>query len=65
MTLCPVSLAVGCKKCLLFKLCPLKSVIGNFKKRGIERRSSEKNEKYAGMEKRFMKERRLQAGYPI
>ena len=44
MIFCPISLAVGCQKCLLFKLCPLKSVIGNYKKRGIDRRSFEKKE---------------------
>ena len=31
MTLCPVALAVGCKKCALFPVCPLKGVIGDFK----------------------------------
>lgn len=31
MTLCPVALAVGCKKCPLFSVCPLKGVIGDFK----------------------------------
>jgi len=32
MTLCPVALAVGCKKCPAFALCPLKTVIGDQKK---------------------------------
>ncbi len=32
MTLCPIALAVGCKKCPTFKICPLKSVIGDYKK---------------------------------
>ena len=32
MTLCPVAMAVGCKKCPAFALCPLKGVIGDFKK---------------------------------
>jgi hypothetical protein len=32
MTLCPVALAVGCEKCPLFKICPLKTVIGNQEK---------------------------------
>jgi hypothetical protein len=32
MTLCPVALAVGCKKCPAFNVCPLKSVIGDYKK---------------------------------
>ncbi|MDC6167060.1 hypothetical protein [Paucibacter sp. XJ19-41] len=29
MTLCPIALAVGCKKCPAFSVCPLKSVIGD------------------------------------
>jgi len=32
MTLCPVALAVGCKKCPAFEFCPLKGVIGDYKK---------------------------------
>jgi len=32
MTLCPVALAVGCKKCPIFSFCPVKSVIGDQKK---------------------------------
>ena len=31
MTLCPVALAVGCRKCGLFSVCPLKGVIGDYK----------------------------------
>lgn len=34
MTLCPIALAVGCKKCPAFSVCPLKSVIGDYKKPG-------------------------------
>lgn len=29
MTLCPVALAVGCKRCPVFAVCPLKTVIGD------------------------------------
>ena len=29
MTLCPVAIAVGCKKCPIFAVCPLKSQIGD------------------------------------
>jgi hypothetical protein len=29
MTLCPIALAVGCKKCPIFSFCPVKSVIGD------------------------------------
>jgi len=31
MTLCPIALAVGCKKCAAVSVCPLKGVIGDFK----------------------------------
>ena len=29
MTICPIALAVGCQKCPVFKICPVKSVIGD------------------------------------
>ena len=32
MTLCPIALVVGCKKCPAFTVCPLKTVIGDQKK---------------------------------
>ena len=32
MTLCPIALAVGCKKCPAFSVCPLKGVIGDYKR---------------------------------
>lgn len=32
MTLCPVALAVGCKKCPVFSICPAKGIIGDYKK---------------------------------
>ena len=32
MTLCPIALVAGCKKCPAFTVCPLKSVIGDYKK---------------------------------
>ena len=31
MTLCPIALAVGCRKCLAFKVCPVKGIIGDYK----------------------------------
>lgn len=34
MTLCPIALAVGCKKCFAFPACPLKGVIGDYKEPG-------------------------------
>jgi hypothetical protein len=29
MTLCPIAVVAGCKKCPAFSMCPLKSVIGD------------------------------------
>jgi len=31
MTLCPVALAVGCRKCPLVSACPLKTLLGDYK----------------------------------
>ena len=31
MTICPIALATGCKKCALFKVCPAKGIIGDYK----------------------------------
>lgn len=31
MVLCPVAIAVGCKKCPVFGVCPVKSIIGDYK----------------------------------
>ncbi len=32
MTLCPIALVAGCKKCPAFAVCPLKTVLGDQKK---------------------------------
>lgn len=32
MTLCPIAIAVGCKKCPAFSVCPVKGTLGDFKK---------------------------------
>lgn len=29
MTICPVAIAVGCKRCPVFAVCPAKSIIGD------------------------------------
>ena len=31
MVLCPIALAVGCKKCPAFPACPVKTVIGDYR----------------------------------
>jgi len=32
MTLCPIAVVAGCRKCPAFSICPLKGVIGDQKK---------------------------------
>lgn len=32
MTICPIALVVGCRKCPAFTVCPLKGVIGDYRK---------------------------------
>ena len=34
MTLCPVAIAVGCRKCPVFKVCPAKSTLGDYQPPG-------------------------------
>lgn len=29
MTVCPIAIAVSCKKCPLFSICPAKSILGD------------------------------------
>jgi len=31
MLVCPVAIAVGCPKCPVFKICPAKRLLGNFR----------------------------------
>jgi hypothetical protein len=32
MTICPIAIAVGCRKCPIFAVCPVKGVIGDYRK---------------------------------
>lgn len=32
MTVCPIALAVGCRKCFMLNVCPAKGVIGDYRK---------------------------------
>ncbi len=36
MTVCPIALAVGCRKCPVFSVCPLTTVIGDQPKQSPE-----------------------------
>ena len=50
MTLCPVALAVGCKRCPVFAICPAKSLIGDY--RPDAKKSPKAEPKSAGKPKR-------------
>ena len=45
MTLCPIAIVVGCQKCPAFKVCPLKSVIGDAPKEGDKPQAAAAKEK--------------------
>jgi hypothetical protein len=47
MTVCPIAIAVGCKKCPAFSVCPLKGVLGDQKKGDDAAASSGKGDKPA------------------
>lgn len=50
MTLCPIAIAVGCKKCFLFDVCFLKTIIGDYKKE--QDKKEQDNEKTELIDKR-------------
>ncbi len=37
MTICPIALAVGCRKCPIFAVCPVKGVIGDYGRKTTRR----------------------------
>ena len=32
MTICPIAIAVGCRRCPVVSICPVKSTLGDYKK---------------------------------
>ena len=51
MTLCPIDIAVTCKKCPAFSVCPLKGVIGDYKKPEETQRKPDEAQRGAGRQK--------------
>ena len=45
MTLCPIAVVAGCKKCPAFSVCPLKTVIGDAPKAATPDKPAAKPEK--------------------
>lgn len=39
MTLCPGALMIGCKNCPVVKMCPPKTIIGNYKEEDEKKES--------------------------
>ncbi len=39
-TLCPIAVLAGCRKCPAFAVCPLKGVIGDYRKPDHDERSA-------------------------
>jgi hypothetical protein len=42
VVLCPIALAVGCKKCPAFPVCPVKTIIGDYRPDAHPPRDAEK-----------------------
>ena len=51
MVLCPVAIAVGCKKCPVFGICPVKSVIGDYKPDAKDTKSAARSPKKSAAKK--------------
>lgn len=47
MKLCPIAIAVGCRKCPIFSVCPVKAIIGDHKKKEEKKSKSSKVKKPA------------------
>ena len=48
MKICPVAIAVGCKKCPVFNVCPVKGIIGDYKPGDKAEAASPEKKKAAG-----------------
>ncbi len=42
MKICPVAIAVGCKRCPIFKVCPAKGIIGDQAKAAVPAEKAKK-----------------------
>ena len=51
MTLCAIAIAVGCKKCPIFGICPVKSIIGDYKPEGQAKDKPQPGKAKGGAEK--------------
>jgi len=52
MTVCPIAIAVGCKKCPIFAVCPVKGMIGDYKPALKEGKATQRRPKNVGKKSR-------------
>ncbi len=45
MTVCPIAIVAGCKKCPAFSVCPLKTVLGDQPAKGEDKPSAADSKK--------------------
>jgi len=45
MTVCPIAIMAGCKKCPAVSMCPLKSALGDYVAEGGDKPKSESEQK--------------------
>lgn len=41
MTICPIAIGIGCRKCPIVKICPLKEIIGDYDRSKSQENSPE------------------------
>jgi len=59
MTICPIAIAVGCKKCPAFKFCPLTTVLGDQEEDEIDSSNKVWEESFPTADEHLDKEERL------
>lgn len=52
MTVCPIAIVAGCRKCPAFKICPLKGVLGDTPPAPAEARTETRAKPRAGARKK-------------
>ena len=52
MVICPIAIAVGCRKCPIFGICPVKELIGDYRPDGKAKDSPRRGATKVGMVKR-------------
>ena len=67
MTICPIAIVAGCKKCPAFSVCPLKTVIGDAEKQDAAKANPGADKKKGRTEATASRRRmaRYRSGVPI